>query len=265
MTLAELDAAYDNTAAVKNSAEILAGFETRGAEIAKRFAATMDLRYGRKVRERYDYFPARKDAPLLIFIHGGYWQMRAKETFRFLAKGPLSQGFHFASIGYTLAPEYTLPEIISEVRGAIVRIRSVARKYGADDSRVILCGWSAGAHLAVSALDLPGVIGALAISGIYDLEPIARGSLNRALRLSAEDIALRSPLRMPFVQKNVIAACGGEELPELQRQTWNFMRARAAQGLPGLSATLPRRNHFTVLEELEKPQGSLTKLLKFFC
>lgn len=112
----DLDAAYDNTKAVVESAELLKGFDARSNALAARFSETMDIPYGKGVREKFDFFPGNPGAGIFVFIHGGYWQMRHKNSFRFLAKGPLSLGMHVASVGYTLAPEASLSEIVQEVR-----------------------------------------------------------------------------------------------------------------------------------------------------
>src|SRR6185295_15156629 len=115
-------------------------------------------RYGPRERNRIDFFPAsRSAAPVLVFIHGGYWQMRAKEIFRFLASGPLAHGISFANVGYTLAPAATLQEIVDEVLNAVTWIAENAAAYGADASRIYVSGWSAGGHLTAMALAHPGV------------------------------------------------------------------------------------------------------------
>ena len=103
MARAALDAAYDNSAAVANSAELLADFQARSDRLRAQRDRHLDLRYGSAERNRIDYFAADAPGPVLVFIHGGYWQMRAKETFSFLAAGPLAHGIHVAFAGYTLA------------------------------------------------------------------------------------------------------------------------------------------------------------------
>src|SRR6185312_5332901 len=104
-----LDAGYNNTTAVADSARYIAEWERRSAELAARYPQHLDVRYGPRERNRIDFFPAaRTNAPVLVFIHGGYWQMRAKELFRFLAAGPLAHDIAVAFIAYTLAPDATL-------------------------------------------------------------------------------------------------------------------------------------------------------------
>lgn len=263
LTREELDAAYDNTRAVADSARILVGFEERSRLLAERYSGELNLRFGPRERQRIDFFRAGSPgAPLLVFIHGGYWQMRRKETFRFLAAGALHHGISVALPGYTLAPEQNLAGIVTEIRDALRWLREHADSLGFDRSRIVVAGWSAGGHLAAMAVDEPGVTGVLAISGIFDLEPIRLCYLNDKLLLKPEEVAGLSPLRLPLSGKPLFAVCGSDELPELQRQSWDFARHRAAAKLPGGAFTLAGRNHFTILEELETPGGVITTLLR---
>src|ERR1700742_3598456 len=115
----ELDRGLNNGEAVAGSAAIIAGWDARSAELRQRFPAHLDLRYGQRERNRIDFLKARDGAPTLLFIHGGYWQMRAKEAFTLFAAGPVGHGIHVAVTGYTLAPDATLDEIVAEVHAAI--------------------------------------------------------------------------------------------------------------------------------------------------
>jgi arylformamidase len=117
---AALDAAYNNGAAVANSGSIVAAWEARSAELRLRDSAMLDLAYGPRPRNRIDFIKcATPRAPTLAFVHGGYWQMRAKESFSFLATGPLAIGMNVAFVGYTLAPTAAMDEIVGEVRRAL--------------------------------------------------------------------------------------------------------------------------------------------------
>ena len=264
MDQAALDAAYNNTAAVADSARWVADWERRSAAVASAHPHHLDLRYGPRERNRLDFFPAARDgAPVLVFIHGGYWQMRSKEIFRFLASGPLAHGIAFANVGYTLAPDATLREIVKEVLSAITWIAENAGVYGADARRLYVSGWSAGGHLTALSLAHPAVRGGLAISGIFDLEPIRLSYLNDKLRLDAGEASRLSPLlHLPSTSSPLTLACGGAELPELQRQSEEFAAARARAGLSGRLVRLAGHNHFTILEELARPDGALTTLVR---
>ena len=263
MNRAALDAAYENSAAVSDSPALLAGWNARSDRLAAERPQHLDLRYGPLERNRIDYFAGEAGAPVLVFIHGGYWQMRAKETFRFLATGPLAHGIGVALVGYTLAPEKTLDGICAEVRAAVTWLAGRVAALGGDPDRIYLSGWSAGAHLTAVSLDAPAVRGGLAISGVYDLEPIRLSYLNDKLGLDEGTARGLSPLfNLPPRSRPLIVACGTGELAELQRQSGDFAVARQRAGLPGRLVTLAGHNHFTILEELARPDGHLTGQLR---
>ena len=248
------DAAYDNTAAVPDSARQLAGFEARSQALLSRAACHQDVPYGLAERQVFDYFPGSAGQPTVLFIHGGYWQMRHKNTFRFVAEGALDHGLHAALIGYTLAPQASLTDIVREVRQAIAAVR---RHAAANDGNgdILLCGWSAGGHLTAMAMDCDGVVAGLGISGIYDLAPIRLTYLNRALQLSDEEVRTLSPLALPPSEKPFVTAFGTAELPQLQAQSQAFAEHR--RGLPGKLLAIPGADHFSILNELADPQGAL--------
>ena len=263
MDRAALDAAYNNSAHVANSASLVADFEARSAQLRATMNRHLDLRYGPAERNRIDYFAADVRGPLLVFIHGGYWQMRAKEIFSFLAKGPLAHGIDVAFVGYTLAPEIRLTGIVREVREAIAWLAPRIGGLGGDPERIFVSGWSAGGHLTAMCLNQPAVKGGLAISGIYDLEPMRLCYLNEKLRLDEDEARRMSPLlHLPERSMPLVIAYGGAETSELQRQSEVFAAARANAGFPGRLQKLAGHNHFTILEELARPDGALTALLR---
>ena len=264
MDPAALDAAYNNTTAVADCARILEDWDRRSAALAAANPQHLDLRYGPRERNRMDFFSAGvARAPVLVFIHGGYWQMRAKETFRFLATGPLAHGISVANVAYTLAPDATLRYIVDEVQSAITWLEANAPRFGGDPTRIYVSGWSAGGHLTAMSLAHPAVQGGLAISGIFDLEPIRLSFLNGKLSLGDEDVQRLSPLRnIPAASAPLAIAYGTAELPELQRQSQEFGAVRARAGLAGTLTALPGRNHFTILEELADPDGTLTTIVR---
>jgi acetyl esterase/lipase len=263
MTREALDAGYNNSAAVVDSPAILQDWEARSERLRAAHPEWLDLRYGPAERNRIDYFQGTPGGPVLIFIHGGYWQMRAKETFSFLAAGPLAHGVHVAFAGYTLAPQKRLDGIVAEIADAIDWLAARIADFGGHSQRIIVAGWSAGGHLTAMSIAHPAVRGGLAISGIYDLDPIRLSYLNDRLGLDADEAARNSPLlHLKPTGNPLLLACGGAELPELQRQSHDYAAARAAAGLPGRLVTLAGHNHFTILEELAHPDGALTRLVR---
>ena len=265
MDQAALDAGYNNSSAVHDSGARMAGFEARSAVLRAAHPGSIDLPYGPAPRNRIDWFPAPARGLVLVFIHGGYWQMRAREQFSFLARGPLAHGIHVALPGYTLAPAISMTGIVAEIHAAITWVAANAERYGADPQQIYVAGWSAGGHLTAMALGHPAVKGGLAISGIYDLEPIRLSYLNDKLKLDATEAQRLSPLlHLPAVAgaRPLMLAYGTAELPELQRQSKEFAAARSRAGLPGRLVALDQLNHFTILEELARADGALTKLLR---
>lgn len=258
LTPAELDVAYDNTAACPHAAETLAALAARSEATRRQFCTARNVAYGPKERQTFDLLTCGKpDAPLLCFIHGGYWQRNHKDMFTAMADGPLAHGFDAAMIGYTLAPEASLTGIIAECEAAIRAILALT-----GPRTLVVSGWSAGGHLAARLVEMPEVDAALAISGIFDLEPIRLGVLNEKVRLTPEEAAIQSPLhRLDRASKPVIVSFGEAELPELQRQSLQYAAARRAARIPVRVAALPDKDHFTILHELTSADGTLTKAL----
>lgn len=259
MTRAELDAAYDNTSAVADSGERREAWVTRSDAFRKRHADGLDLAYGPRPRNKIDLFRCgTARAPLFAFIHGGYWQRNAKETFACMAAGPLANGMDVAFIGYTLCPEATLSEIVDEIAAAVRWLRREGPHRGAGEGRLVVSGWSAGGHLTATTLAMDEVDAGLAISGIYDVEPCRLNYLNDKLNLTAEEAAKTSPLlHLPKKSAPVVLAYGTGELPELQRQSVAYHDARRAAGLPSELLPLAGLNHFSIMDELEKHDGVL--------
>jgi arylformamidase len=257
----QLDAAYNNTAAVPERGVIYADWAARSAAVRRQHASFLDLPYGDGPRQRLDLFLAgNPKAPTLAFMHGGYWQMNDKENFAFLAVGPLSLGINLAVVEYTLAPAVRLDGIVAEVHRAVQWLGKHLGDYGADPDRLYVSGHSAGAHLTAMAIPLPVVRGGLAISGIYDLEPIRLNYLNDKLRLDEAEARRNSPLlHLPAASERLAIAYGTRELPELCRQSLDYAQAWRARGLPGHLAPVDGANHFTILEALADPQGVLMR------
>ena len=257
MTRAQLDAAYNNSAAVKNSAEKLADWQRRSEIVRGRQTELLDLGYGPRPRNRIDAFRCgRPRAPLLVYIHGGYWQRNAKEFYACLAEGPLQRGIDVALIGYTLAPEVTLSEIVEEARAALRWLRAQGPGLGLATGKVIVSGWSAGGHL--TAMTLGDADAGLAISGIYDIEPCRLNYLNEKLDVTLDEQIALSPIRqLPSRSPPLTIAYGLAELPELQRQSRDYHAARKAAGLPSGLLPLAGHDHFSILEELATPNGAL--------
>ena len=263
MDRARLDAASNNTAAVPARDAIVADWAARSAQVRRERQGHLDLRDGDSPRELLDLFlAAEPNAPTLAFIHGGYWQMNDKEGTTFLAEGVLPHGINFALIEYTLAPTARMDRIVGEIRRAIGWLHEHLGDYGADPARLYVSGHSAGGHLTATAMSLGAVRGGLAISGLYDLEPIRLNYLNEKLGLDEAEAERNSPLlHLPPMAGPLVVAYGTAELPELCRQSVEYAQAWVEAGLPGHLLPIDGADHFTILEALADPRGALTEAL----
>ena len=261
MTRAELDKAYDNTNAVADSGTRRDGWIERSDRFRANHAESLDLVYGPLPRNKLDLFRCgTAKAPLFAFIHGGYWQRNAKETFACMAAGPLANGMDVAFLGYTLAPDATLSAIVAEIAEAVRWLRREGPSHGVAQGRLVVSGWSAGGHLTATTLAMDEVDAGLAISGIYDVEPCRLNYLNEKLNLTVEEAARTSPIgHLPKKSAPVVLAYGTAELPELQRQSVAYHEARRSTGLASELLPLAGLNHFSIMDELEARDGALAK------
>lgn len=263
LTQEQLDLGFNNTLHVPQTPSIVAEWDRLSADMRSRYPQSLDLRYGARERNRIDFLKARDGGPTLVFIHGGYWQTRAKENFTFCAAGPLIHGINVALIGYTLAPDVTLGQIVDEVRTGIDYLATELPALGGDPNRMIVSGWSAGGHLSSMSLGHPHIKAGLLISGIYDLEPIRYSYLNAKLNLDDETIQRNSPMRNSGgVNKPLVIVAGSGELPLLRKQSADYAGHRASYGLPVTYEEIPGANHFTMMDELASPSGRLTTLVR---
>lgn len=259
----DLDAGLNNSAAVRNSDEIVDGWTSRSALVRSEHPDYLDLRYGPRERNRIDFLKARDGAPTLFFIHGGYWQFRAKEHFAFAAAGPLAQGINVALIGYTLAPDASLDAIVSEIRDGLDFLVDRLPRTVADPGPIVAGGWSAGGHLAITALKHDKVAAALAISGVFDLEPIRHSYINDKLGLDSDAALRNSPVSWHDDSKKPVSlVVGTDELPLLREESAHYAAVRSLKRLPTTYEEIAGANHFTIMEEMARPCGRITTLVR---
>lgn len=263
MSRQELDRGLNNGVAVPESTDIVAGWDQRSTLLRAQYPEHLDLRYGPRERNRIDFLKTAEGGPTLLFIHGGYWQTRAKETFAVFATGPMAHGINVALIGYTLAPDASLDEIVREIHAGLDFLAAQLPALGGDTDRIVVLGWSAGGHLTSMALSHPHVKAGMAISGIYDLEPIRHSYLNVKLGLDEAVARRNSPVEQAHgAAKPLSLVVGSAELPLLRRQTADFAAHRARYGLPVTYEEIPDANHFSIMEELLSPDGRITTLIR---
>lgn len=222
-----------------------------------------DIAYGPAPRNRLDIVrPAGSGPfPCLAFVHGGFWQEGDKGGSGFAARALARMGWATALIGYTLAPEARLTQIVDEVGQAIAHLHKNAAALRLDPARLVVAGHSAGGHLTAALLtgkagvDVAGrIAGAVLISGVYDLRPIADSYVNEAVRMDADEARRLSLMDdWPVRDIPVHLLIGADEPAAFQEQT-DALHAAWAEALSAL--TLHRatgRDHFDILDELTDP------------
>ena len=270
-TQAEIDAQYDVEKSVPEFAVHARFFVDASARAREKLQPVLNLPYGPSAAEHLDLFVARQpDAPIHMFIHGGYWHSLSSKEFSFAAEGLVEAGVTVAVVNYELCPKVTITEITRQNRAAIAWLYRNAAAYGYDRERLHVSGHSAGGHLTAMLMatdweneyGLPADVikGGCAVSGLFDLAPFPHSWLQPKLRLTADEVARMSPInRLPARAGHLLITLGGEESAEFHRQSEAFLAAWRASGLDGEAIDLPGRNHFTVLKDYLDPDSALLR------
>jgi arylformamidase len=260
---------YNARAAIADHAKIFARWAEHGALTRRLRACLLDLPYGETSAEKLDLFPTRHEAaPLLVFIHGGYWRSLDKSDFSWLAPPFVREGIAVAVVNYGLAPHTPLEEIVRQILRALAWLYRNADRFGFDPERIMVSGHSAGGHLTAMAMaaqwpvfgsDLPATLvkGGFAVSGLYDLEPLRYAPfVNGDLQLDAERAAALSPARLPpATRAPLYTAVGGLESSEFKRQTQLIAERWPDNVVRDVPA--PLANHLTVMDEFAQPGSAL--------
>ncbi len=237
------------------------------------YRSALGVKFGPHPAEHFDVFMAAKPkAPIHIFIHGGYWQSFSSKEFSFIAMGLVPAGVTAVVLNYEICPNVTMTELVRQCRAGIAYIHEHAREWGADPDRIGVSGHSAGGHLTAMLCSTdwprfaPGrpadtVKAGLAISGLYDLEPIRLSFPNDKLHMDkAEAEALSPSKHLQHARGAMSVAVGGEESKEFHWQQEHFAAAWAKRtGTAPAVIDLPGLHHFSVLDELGNPDGKLAR------
>ena len=266
------DAQYNNRARIPEHLEILREWADRSAAARAALPGTLDIAYGSDPGERLDVFTtAARRAPVLVYIHGGYWRALDKRDASFIATPFVAAGALVVVPNYALAPAASIEAIVRQQQAALTWVWRHAPEHGGDPTRIVVAGHSAGGHLAAMMLatdwraldpDLPAdlVQGALSLSGVFELEPLRHAPfLASDLNLDAATAQRLSPVALPAPQRPLFALVGGDESEEFRRQNVRIADAWGAAAVP-VCETVPGRHHMSVLRELAEP-GARTHLL----
>ena len=267
-TQEELDAQYDLTRTVPDVEFYSRFYERESESLRSEREHRMGVRFGPTLAEYVDVYPAGDGAPVLVYVHGGYWSRRTSEEFGFVARGPGDRGVATVVTNYALCPAVTMDEVVRQTRAAVAWTRHNAPSFGGDPGRIHLAGHSAGAHLVAmllvtdweGAYGLPPdfIRGATTISGIFDLAPLPYTFLQPKLQLTWDSVLRNSPaLHLPRSAPPLLAAYGSLEPAELVRQTEEFVGAWSEGGLDAETLVLEGKNHYDVVDGFLDPRSPL--------
>ena len=267
-----LDAQYNNRARIPEHLQILDRWTRASALAREQSSMRLDVAYGDGAKETLDIFPTpHADAPVLVFIHGGYWRALDKSDASFIAPSFVQAGALVVVPNYALCPAVSIEHITLQLVRALAWTYRNAHLYGGDPRRIAVAGHSAGGHLAAMllscdwqavAVDLPAqlVRSALSISGVFDLEPLRHAPfLKDDLSLTPASVRRLSPACLPRPNGRLYAIVGADESEEFLRQNELIRKAWGVGAVP-VCETIAGTHHMNVLNDLADPQGWLHRL-----
>jgi arylformamidase len=273
---AGLDAQYNNRAKVPTFEAHIARWQSLGAQARTTLAPRLDVRYGGGERETVNVYPARgaAPAPVLVWIHGGYWMSLTKDYNDFVASGFVPHGVAVVNVEYALMPGARMDTLVRQCRAAVAWAIANAASFGGDPSRVWVAGHSAGGHLtaAVAAAGSdrnaqpgdPAAVrpaGGFAFSGLHDLDPIRLCYLNETLGMDEAEARRNAPLRMaPPRDGDWTLLVGGAEGPEYLRQSVDLAAAWGSDDARRVRVeVVAGADHFSIVGPLAEPDSATVR------
>lgn len=267
---AQIDPQLDIENHIWDIAPYLETFLKKSGETLKLLDNQLDIPVGAREEEKIDVFPAKKKgAPVMIFIHGGWWRLGTRKLFNFCVKGLVDLGFTCISSDYALCPKVRIPDITAASRLAVDWAYRNAEKFNGDPNRIYVSGHSAGGHqvgmLAITDWEndygLPNDIikGGIPISGLFDLRPFRYSWLQAKLQLSGDTVYRESPLfHIPKSGPPLLVTLGAEESVEFHRQSEEFVAAWRKKGLRADYLDVAGEDHTTNIFRLFVPDSEIS-------
>jgi len=273
----KLDADYSPSRLVDSIDDYLRQYRVDSERVAERYSGTGQLQadcvYGHEPRQRIDLITPQASTggvcPLVVFIHGGFWKALSKNESLYAAETWVESGVAFAALGYSLAPDASLTQIVDQCYAGVDWLVEHAPSRGIDPHRIVLVGHSAGAHLAAMcvARQTQSVrpAGAVLIGGVFELEPISRCYVNDTLGLRKDEIDRLSPVRRrPNAEVPVSIVYGDGETQAFKQQSEDLAQAWQADGKILRCEESSPYNHFDLVQQLGNEQHVIAADVRTF-
>lgn len=271
----ELDTQYNARATVSDIEAELKAYRDLSTPMYTQLHCLRGMPYGNHPDETLDLFPVpdQPNAPLFVFIHGGYWRALTTQDSVFMAQQLVSQGIAVASINYTLSPAASLAHIVAQCEQALAWLHHQAPQHGVRASRAVVAGSSAGGHLAAMLLTpdclarhniQPGwLVGGILVSGLFDLAPIQQTLPNTWLQLTDNDVQQLSPMQhLPDASMGVHIVFAEKDTAEFKRQSTDFAKVCQRNGNSVCVYEVANTNHFNIIIDWMKPDSQLSHSLR---
>jgi arylformamidase len=272
---AALDKQYNNQQRVPNFAEHVARWQQESANLRAERPAGLDIPFGPSADEILDIFTPDKavgPAPVQLFIHGGYWRAFQARDFDFVARIFTAAGALAVIVNYALVPAVRISELVRQCRAAVGWVHANIAGYGGDPQRIYVSGHSAGGHLVAmlaAVAPQPGepdtramIKAGVAISGLYDLEPIRLSYLQETLKFTEAEVAAYSPERHPPTKSApLVLAYGGAESEEFARHPMEYGRLLRERGVACDVRPLAGYNHMSICSALADAKSEPAQLI----
>jgi arylformamidase len=272
---AALDLQYNNQLRVPGFADYVAGWQRESARVRAALPGARDVAFGPTPAEVLDiYLPAKTSgaAPVQVFYHGGYWRAFTAADFAFVAERLVEAGAVAVIVNYALIPAVRMGELVRQCRAALAWVEANISRYGGDPRRIHVSGHSAGGHLVAALAAMapppgepdtrPLIQGGVALSGLYDLEPIRLCYLQETLQLTPAEVAALSPARnLPDAARPLVLAYGTKESEEYARHATSYGRALGERGITCTVRPLAGHNHMTICTALGDAKSEPMQLI----
>jgi arylformamidase len=268
----EMEFQYNPRVSVPEFPELAKVRAAQARKVRESAKSWLNVAYGSSARETLDiYATERPVGPVLVYIHGGYWRSGSKEDNCNFVPTFTKRGATVVLVEYDLCPQVTVTDIVRQTRASVAWVyRNIAR-YGADPSKLFVSGHSAGGHLTAMALahdwtkeSLPQdlIKGAVATSGVYDLEMVIKISVQEQVRMTPDDAKRNSPLlHPPRVKCPLVVAVGGDEPKGWQQMSEDYFSHCKQHGMRVEYLVEPAANHYTMSEHLLDDSRPLTQAM----